>query len=411
MIPDISWSAGAPAPDTPLSRVEGLLELRESPFGPDEFDARQQAAREELAARGLDAVAVFRPSSVEYVCGYVTGDRSPQPLLITPTDSWLFVPKAEVGSAATTAHGTHVVVGAPFFSLQDLALQMARRLAPDSRVGVGLGWRQAPAEFVSALVEQAAVCNDGHLVEDLRLVLSAAEQDLVRRAAEATEAGRLAALHAIREAASERDLVAEVTAALLRSGSAPAATNVILAHGPRRGVPHAPWTDRPLGDEPVFLEFAGSVHRYVAPVMMTISSRPLTGAEERLTALAQAMLRSVRRHLRAKVPACDVASAAAEELGYLGETLFHQVYGYPVGLAHPPTWMDGAPFYLTEDNPRPVRPGMTFHLPGTFRLLGEAGVGLSHTVIVQADGVEVLTGADAIVHVLDRPARLGGRDG
>jgi Xaa-Pro dipeptidase len=79
------------------------------------------------------------------------------------------------------------------------------------------------------------------------------------------------------------------------------------------------------------------------------------------------------------------------------EIIFHYNFGYPVGVAHPPTWMDGAPFYITTGNHSPLEEGMVFHVPASFRAFGTAGVGLSHTFVVEKDGTRVLTHGKAEV--------------
>ncbi len=62
--------------------------------------------------------------------------------------------------------------------------------------------------------------------------------------------------------------------------------------------------------------------------------------------------------------------------------------------------MDGAPFHITTDNPEPLREGMAFHMPGSFRFFGNVGVGLSQTFVVEKTGARVLThGAAKIIQL------------
>jgi Xaa-Pro dipeptidase len=104
------------------------------------------------------------------------------------------------------------------------------------------------------------------------------------------------------------------------------------------------------------------------------------------------MLEVVVTEARAGVPCSEVASKALHNLGCLEDWIaFHYTFGYPVGLAHSPTWMDGAPFFITQDNPRPLESGMAFHVPASFRAFGSSGVGLSHTIVVTESGGRILT--------------------
>jgi Xaa-Pro dipeptidase len=113
------------------------------------------------------------------------------------------------------------------------------------------------------------------------------------------------------------------------------------------------------------------------------------------------MLSAVTDVLRPGVLCSEVATQAKKALGQLESwIIFHFNFGYPVGLAHPPTWMDGAPFYLVETNHSPISDGMLFHLPASFRAFGMCGVGLSQTVYVGEGGVEVITSSQPEIIVV-----------
>jgi Xaa-Pro dipeptidase len=122
---------------------------------------------------------------------------------------------------------------------------------------------------------------------------------------------------------------------------------------------------------------------------------------ERLAELAKTAVAAVLDAAKPGVPCAEVARHAQEALGPLPDgVVFHQLFGYPVGLAHPPHWMDGAPFAITADNPEPLAEGMVLHIPASFRAFGEAGVGLSQTFVVESAGARVLThGAAELIGV------------
>jgi Xaa-Pro dipeptidase len=395
---DIVWQNGSAPRGFAGDAMSRAGSLRDLTFDPLECADRVRRLRAAMRHRDLDGVVTFRASSVEYLCGFNTIDRSPQPLLITHDGTYLFVPKAEVGSAWTTASGPDIVASTSAFHPGVLANEVAARTPANGRIATAMGWRGAPHHFIATLETSRRLVDDQSIVEHLRLTLSTAEQELVRSAAAATEAGYAAAIANARHAATERELAAAITHALFANGSSPAATHLILTQGPRIGIPHSTWSERPLTDGLVFAEFGGAHRRYVAPVMMTLARGPVGAVERRLEELSITMLESAARNLRAGRIASEVAGDVAADLGDLDDTLFHNVFGYPVGLAHPPSWMDAAPFYITKDNHERVCAGMAFHLPATFRLLAATGVGLSHTVIVHDDGVEILTGQDRRIH-------------
>jgi Xaa-Pro dipeptidase len=70
------------------------------PFPVGEYAERVRSVRTGMST--VDAVLVFRPSSVEYLCGYHTAETIPQPLLLTRDRLVLYVPDLEVGRAIAT---------------------------------------------------------------------------------------------------------------------------------------------------------------------------------------------------------------------------------------------------------------------------------------------------------------------
>jgi Xaa-Pro dipeptidase len=136
-------------------------------------------------------------------------------------------------------------------------------------------------------------------------------------------------------------------------------------------------------------------------MMRTLSrGRPDANAR-RLAELSKTALAAVLDNARAGVTCAQVAERAVSALGRLpDDVVFHHLFGYPVGLAHKPHWMDGAPFYLTPDNHEPLQAGMVFHVPGSFRSFGDSGVGLSQTFVVEEDRARVLShGAAELIEV------------
>lgn len=373
-------------------------------FDDAEYAARLDAVRRRMARASLDALVVFRPSSVEYLCGYHTMETAPQPLLVTESATRLHVPDLEVGRALATARVDAIRFCGYADALRGLELYLdhaAGVLPSGARVGIEFGNSATPPQAVELLRDRGlAVVDADHLVERARLVLSPAEIACMERAARLTEAGTRAAVdEAGREGATDSSVAAAIAAALYRDADSPSVWGPVVATGERAGLPHSTWADRPLAAGTTFLEFAGAHRRYHAPVMRTLARGPVGAADRELADLARAALHAVLETAKPGVRCSEVAARAAEATGPLpDDVVFHHMYGYPVGLAHKPHWMDGMPFYLTVDNHEPLQAGMAFHVPGSFRRFGRAGVGLSQTFLVEDGGTRVLTpgGADLV---------------
>lgn len=396
--PDLVGLGGTPRPawlDVPAAAQ--VPDLEPHPFPDDEYRERLARVRERLSQANLGGVLVFRPSSVEYLCGYHSMERVPQPLLVTRSDTFLYVPDLEIGRAmASSVADTVLYYGytqAPT-ALTLIAEHAARALPDGARLAAEFEHTSTPPRAIELLGRHGVDPVPGeHLVENLRLVLSPAELRCVEEAADATQRGVEAAVRAAGDPDTTDSAIAgAITEALLRGATSTSAWGPVVVSAPRAGVPHSSWRREHIGDGPIFLEFAGAHHRYHAPVMRTLSRGEPTPDAQRLGELSSSVLDAVLGTAAAGVPCADVARRASEAIGPLpDDVVFHHLFGYPVGLAHPPHWMDSAPFHITMENREPLREGMVFHIPASFRSFGRACVGLSQTFVVERDGARVLT--------------------
>ncbi|QVQ50744.1 aminopeptidase P family protein [Spiractinospora alimapuensis] len=383
-----------------------MVETEGPSFGNDTYRARQRDIRERMARLGVDAMLVFRPSSVEYLCGYHTMETAPQPLLVTESTSYLYVPDLEVGRALATSRVDNIrYCGyADGLSGLDGYLSHAVGLLPaGARVGVEFGHASTPPQAVEILRAREITVVDGdYLVERARLVLSEEEIRCVEQAGLVADAGTKAAVaEAGRDGATDSSVCAAIAEALYRDADSSSVWGPVAATGPRGGIPHATWVNRPVADGTTFVEYAGTHKRYHAPLMRTLLRGPLDPADAALAQLSRDTVQAVLETAKPGVLASEVAARATEAISPLpDDVMFHFMFGYPVGLAHKPHWMDGVPFYLSKDNHEPLQAGMAFHIPGSFRSFGRAGVGLSQTFVIEDGGARVVThGAADLIEV------------
>lgn len=390
----------APAWLTP-ERIAAVEAAEDLPFTEDEYANRLARVRHRMAQADVDAVAVFRPSSVEYLCGYHSAETLPQPLLVSESDTFLYVPDFEVGRAlasSCTPNLRYFRYSSAQAGLELIAEHSAQVLPRRARIAVEMGHTATPPQLVELLRGRAVEVVDGeYLVERVRLVLSPAELRCVEEAAIGTQRGVEAAVEAARRpGATDSSVAAAISAALVTDANSSSAWGPTIATGRRAGIPHSTWHNVPVGPGTTFLEFSGAHHRYHAPVMRTLCRGRPSALVERLADLATTALATVLGTARAGMSCAEVARAAISAMGPLpDDVVFHQLFGYPVSLAHRPHWMDGAPFAITVDNRAPLEEGMVFHVPASFRAFGEAGVGLSQTFVVEAAGTRVLTHGSA----------------
>lgn len=403
-------TAAAPRWATPEA-IDRVRAGGSRPFDDAEYGARLDRVRHRMAGLRLDALVVLRPSSIEYLVGYHTAETAPQPLVVTEDAVSLYVPDLELGRALVTARVDALHHCGYADALQGLGVFLRHAvdmLPKQARVGLELAHAGTPPQTLDIVSECGAVVVDSdHLVERERLVLSAAEQSCVERAASITEGGVQAAVaEAGRSGATDSSVAAAISAALTTDANSASAWGPVVVTGERTGIPHSSWVGAPLGPGPTFLEFSGTHHRYHAPVMRTLSAGRLDGTDRQLAEFAGTVVAAVLDSARPGVPCSQVAAEATGALGRLpDDVVFHQLFGYPVGLAHKPHWMDGMPFHITAGNHDPLQEGMVFHIPGSFRRFGRSGVGLSQTFVVERHGARVLTQGPAdVIDVVGRAA-------
>jgi Xaa-Pro dipeptidase len=388
---------GRPAPWINAESVAAVEAAEELPFTPEEYARRLSEVRARLREVGADAILVFRPSSVEYLCGYHSAETAPQPLLVTHDDMVLYVLDLEIGRALASSCVDNILYcgyDTMARSMELIVEHAGRQLPAGGRLAVEAGHTSTPPSVLGLLDAAGIAVADGkYLVERTKLVLSPAEISCVEQAAVVTERGVEAAVEAARRPdATDASVGAAIAEALLRDANSRSAWGPVVATGERGGIAHSTWLGKPLSDGVTFVEFAGTHHRYHAPVMRTLSKGVPSAAATRLEHLAQEALAAVLDTAKAGVTAREVAEHALQAIEPLpDDVVFHRMFGYPVGLAHPPHWMDGPPFYLTLDNEEPLKEGMVFHIPASFRSFGKMGVGLSHTFLVEQDRARPLT--------------------
>jgi Xaa-Pro dipeptidase len=380
-----------------IDRIEAL------PFEESEYAERRARVVSEMERQGVDALLVFRPSSVEYVCGFhtIAAEPIPIPLLVLPDLTAICLLEFEAGRAVVSSCVDEVLYHSRAEDgLELLVDRLAEAVRTGAKVGIEMAHRWVPASVILRLQRHGLELVDAPIVERARLVLSPTEIGYMRDAAKLTAAGvQAAAEAAAEEDATDASIAAAMSSALTRDADSLCGLDPIVAAGWAGGVPHSSWGGRKIDRTlPIVIELSGARNRYVAPVMRTIAYEPLTGEAARLDELSKRAHSVLLDQMRVGRRCSDVARAVTAGLGEVDPwVVFHYVYGYPVGLSHPPTWMDGYSFYLSAQNEGALEPGMAFHCPASFRSFGRLGVCHSHTVVMGEDGPEIITPTPADV--------------
>ncbi len=363
-----------------------------NPAGHDAYEraaARRDEVRHRLAAEGADALLVTDLVHVRYLTGF-TGSVGALLLGARPEDDhfatderYRLQAEQEVGGLPTTITRGREWLPAAVPEGTTLALE-ARRIS----------WAEATA--LSELLGGRRVVPIDGVVEAARQLKDPAELEALRRACELISDALLATLDHVRPGRTEREIAAHLEATMLRLGAEAPAFPSIVASGPNGARPHHRPGDRRLERGDVITVDAGAcVDGYRSDMTRVLSlgepAGPLAAVLEVVAAAQRAGLSAARDGVTAGE--VDAACRGVVAEAGLGDRFVHGT-GHGIGLEvhEAPLLSSGASDTLRSRMVVTIEPGV--YLPG----LG--GARIEDTVLVGAEGVDILTPAPSQVFVL-----------
>ncbi|THK39132.1 aminopeptidase P family protein [Ensifer sp. MPMI2T] len=370
-----------------------------NPFTDDEIARRLDAVRSGLVDRGLDGAVFASPENIFYLTGLDHWGYFAPHLLIVPLRG---VPTLVTRAMERVTIENHVRA-AEFHGHSDseTAADLASRLLNDQGLaGKRLGLEQWTSGLSHGLARRleslvtAEWSDVSNLVDHLRLVKSAEEQVLMRRAAAVTDAAASAAFEAIADGARERDVAAECIAAMTRAGGHVPGFGPFIRPASRLGEEHTTWgSGNYRQGEPVFIELSGCISRYHAPLGRLIRLGGISDADARMAEVTAAAFDAVVGALRPGARARDVYAAWQAVVDEAGLSHYRRHHcGYCVGVGQPPSWTGGNTVTgLRHDSDLEIRTGMSFHLLSWLMGTGKGDDFVSNTVLLTETGPELLT--------------------
>jgi Xaa-Pro dipeptidase len=369
-----------------------IPDIAEPWFPREEYLARVSRVQKILRERMLDGLLAFQPESVTWLTGYFTRGYSTYQFAIIPAEgepaifcrdvSHFYLERTSVfGDHAHWSDGDDIDAAAASF--------VRRKLGACTRIAVELGaWQMNAARWqkLSRALEGHAAQDAGDLVTRLRFVKSAREIEFQRAAARAAEAGMSAARAHARAGQRERDIAAEVVAAMIRAGSDFPGPGP-FSSGERALHLHGGYTDRILATgDTLQVECTPAVRHYHARFMRTLKIDHATDAERKLAAAMIAAQDTALAEVKPGVVAAIPDRIYREQILASGQVdRYTNKTFYSIGLMFPPT--GGESLEVTPHSTWCFEPGMVFH---TYLLV--TGFGFSETIVVTTRGCERLTG-------------------
>lgn len=360
-------------------------------FQPAEFHARLARVQQALRAKGYDALLAFMPESVTWITGYFTRGYGTFQLAIVPAsgDPTVICRDVEAYYLDSTCIFPDRVLWADSDAPVAVAADAIRaRLGAAPKLAVELAaWPLSVARYeaLRAALPGAAWHDESRLVTEMRFIKSPAEVAYQRRAARAAEAGMQAAIDTAKAGNSEREMAAEICAAMIRAGSDLPGPGV-LSSGERAFHLHGGYSDRVLAHgDIVQVETTPNVRHYHARFMRPIRVGAASAEDFSVVAKLIEIQDQAVSEVAPGVPATLPDRIYRE--GVLGaglrETYTNKTF-YSVGLMLAP--VGGEPLEAAPGCTWTFQPGMVFH---TYVLA--RGFGMSETILVTDSGHERLT--------------------
>jgi Xaa-Pro dipeptidase len=375
-------------------------------FPPAEYDRRLEEVRRELSRRNLVLALVSSPDNIFYLTGLDHWGYFAPHLLIVPAEGELvLVTRAmEKVTIANQVHNARFSGHSDAETAADAVIRELRATGAPARIGIekwSTGLSAGAAGELAGAFPDAEWIDVSGLVDEIRLIKSAAEQDYMRAAARVTDAATAAGIEAIRPGASEAEVAAACMAVMVRDGTYPGFGPFIRSTA-RLGEEHTSWSQNRLQDgDAVFFELSGCVARYHAPLgrLVHVGSAP-AGTQE-MALIAQDAFDAVVGTLRDGVLARDVYAAWQGVVNKAGLGHYQRHHcGYLVGIGVPPSWTGGNYVLgLRRDSERVIRTGMSFHILSWLMGTGRGDYFISNTVLLAEGGPEVLTRSPSGVSV------------
>ena len=382
---------------------------REDVFDLQEFESRRENVRRQMALQGIDTLILHSAPNILYLSGHHTLNIWDYQCFVIPADKppfmvlWQFERGRFEASAVQTELELYPTHADP---IEETCNALRRRGLDQGTIALEAQSRYLVPKMHDSLrdaLHGARTVNGSGIVDNVRNIKSAREIEVMRLAAGITDRAVTAGYSCIRDGISDSEIAAQVAAELIRGDSLGFSVYPIVSAGYRAGMPHNSNNGHIISNgETIFIECSPSLHWYHAPLMRTAAFGTVSQDAEQFATLAAETVEAMLEVVRPGETASDIARVAEAKIAPIRDRiLFHEVYGYPVGIGFPPTWGEESGFAIVVNNHRPLAAGMVFHIPMTLRINGVMGVGLSQTFVVTDNGCETLSELPLELHRIE----------
>ncbi len=369
-------------------------------FPTEELNQRLSNVRSQMVEANVDGVVITIPENIYYLTELDHWGFFACHLLVVPREGAMIL----VCRAMERITIENQVKNARFFGHADnedpadyIVSALSELGLLNSRIGMeksSLFLTARLAESIQAKTPKVEWHDTSNLVSALRMVKSPLEMEYVRKAAKAADAGMLAAINATRDGASDYEVSAECSRAMILAGSEYPGFGPFVRPTSRLGEEHTTWRGEVFRNgEAVFLEIAAAYRKYQAPMGRLVYVGNAPDGAEKSVQLAIDGMKAINSAIKSGAKAGD-AYAAWREVARKGglEDYKRHHCGYLVSIGFPPSWTGGSMVTALAPNSKlELKVGMTFHTHSWFTNTDCVDYFISNTSLLTEDGCEFFT--------------------
>ena len=322
------------------------------------------------------------PENIYYLSGFSGSDGA---LLVAATQAVLFTDSRYLEQAKQECPGFQLVrTGASYTDA------LATFLEGQKISGLGLDGKQLSYNDYCLFRDKLAaygIVERGGLVEKLRMVKDGGELSKVKKAVNIADRAFNKVLPLLKPGVPEREIALQLEIAMKQFGAAELAFKSIVASGARSALPHGVASEKQLaGGDLVTLDFGAVYQGYCSDITRTVVLGP---PDEK-------QLELYRIVLAAQLKAIETVSAgrSAKEVDQAARGLI-QAAGYGEYFGHGTGHGLGLSIHedprLSQSDATILQEGMTVTVEPGIYLPDWGGVRIEDTVVVKANGCEILT--------------------
>jgi len=349
------------------------------------MDAHFRTILSRLKNEDLDALIVFSPANISYLCGFISRDAY---LLISGSEKIYFTDSRYLEEVKKYLKGKCIVrnIGESFAQAlaESLTNLKVKRLGFEAKQITFDAFRRLKRVFAGS-VDLVPLDN---FVEELRQKKSKAELVKIRRAVEITVEALRYARRLIKPGIKEIEVAADLERFIRIHGADKAAFDVIVASGPNSGFPHHCTGQRKLkNNEPVLVDLGVDYRGYKSDLTRVFFLGRINFSVRRsYDIVAQAQSRALKA-IKPGVLACEIDASARRYISEKGFTgCFTHNVGHGVGLE-----IHEAPTISVKEKTK-LKKGMVFTLEPAIYLPHQFGVRIEDMVLVTEKGAQVISG-------------------